>query len=64
MNFSGDSGSPLQFFGSIPGQQSVKMIQYGLVSFGLKGCGTHTAKPGIYTNVSAFMDWIIENIEP
>ncbi len=47
----GDSGGPL--FQRLAGGDAV---QYGVVSFG-RGCGALT-KPGVYTQVSRYLDWI------
>ncbi|XP_076234951.1 ovochymase [Calliopsis andreniformis] len=56
---SGDSGGPLQaraFY-----QNNLKFVQYGIVSFGIKFCGTN---PAVYTKVIYYMDWILDNIRP
>ncbi|CAG9797991.1 unnamed protein product [Chironomus riparius] len=55
---SGDSGGPLQ----IRNDKKVPCTytQIGVVSFGLKMCGT-IGKPGVYANVFHYLDWI-ENI--
>ena len=37
-------------------------VQVGLVSWGMVRCGTGGV-PGVYTNVSYFMDWILDNID-
>ncbi|CAD7077944.1 unnamed protein product [Hermetia illucens] len=52
----GDSGGPLF--------TSVDNCDYldGIVSFG-KGCGLENW-PGVYTNVTAYKDWIMENLKP
>ncbi|XP_015439901.1 PREDICTED: serine protease easter-like [Dufourea novaeangliae] len=58
---SGDSGGPLQslsFFNN-----TVKYVQYGIVSFGLMNCGTGGV-PGVYTNVIYYMDWILNTVRP
>ena len=34
----------------------------GIVSYGSKFCGSGV--PAIYTRVSGFVDWIIDNLEP
>ncbi|KAI8423575.1 hypothetical protein MSG28_012666, partial [Choristoneura fumiferana] len=50
----GDSGAPLMY------QHDVFELA-GIVSFGFQPCGT-IGKPGVYTKVFAYMDWIRENI--
>ena len=35
--------------------------QVGLVSFGSRICGKRI--PGVYTNISSFLDWIDINLE-
>lgn len=56
----GDSGGPLQIPGIING--TVKFIQQGIVSFGLKlGCGIK-GYPGVYARTVYYMDWILDNI--
>jgi secreted trypsin-like serine protease len=49
----GDSGGPL--FRRIPGS-SAQAVQFGITSFG-SGCGQRD-KPGVYTRVAAYADWI------
>nr|ACO12798.1 Serine protease easter precursor [Lepeophtheirus salmonis] len=55
-----DSGGPLIYkaneFSETP------MFQVGIVSFGTRTCGV--GKPGIYTRVSSFLDWIDQKLEP
>jgi hypothetical protein len=51
----GDSGGPL--FQIIEN----KSIIYGITSWGI-GCASEQ-EPGVYTNVSYFKDWILENID-
>ena len=36
--------------------------QVGLVSWGLKKCGTKGV-PGVYTNVKSYLNWILDHIE-
>ncbi|XP_066157138.1 CLIP domain-containing serine protease B4-like isoform X2 [Euwallacea fornicatus] len=57
----GDSGGPLMYTGLIEG--SPKFIQYGIVSFGPRKCGSE-GKPGIYTRVKSHLWWILDNIVP
>lgn len=57
----GDSGGPLQAPGVY--KQNLKYIQYGIVSFGPQSCGT-SGKPGVYTNIVYYVDWILNTIRP
>jgi secreted trypsin-like serine protease len=50
----GDSGAPLMF------QVGEKFVVVGLVSFGVR-CAT-PGYPGVYSRVSVFTDWILQNI--
>lgn len=52
----GDSGGPLMVPLTVDG--STKMFQIGLVSNGYK-CAT---KPGLYTSVGKFIEWIMQTI--
>ena len=36
--------------------------QMGVVSFGSKKCGL--GKPAVYTRVTAYLDWIKDNMKP
>lgn len=56
---SGDSGGPLQ--APTPFKDDVKSVQFGIVSFGLRGCAIEGV-PGVYTNVVYYMDWILNII--
>ncbi|XP_012285285.1 melanization protease 1-like [Orussus abietinus] len=56
----GDSGGPLQVPGIYNGD--ARTIQYGIVSFGLRSCGTD-GFPGVYTRVPYYMDWILNTIK-
>ncbi|XP_050508539.1 CLIP domain-containing serine protease HP8-like isoform X2 [Diabrotica virgifera virgifera] len=56
----GDSGGPLKEIGEVNGK--MKFIQHGIVSFGPRNCGTER-RPGIYTKVSSYMRWILDNLE-
>jgi len=56
----GDSGGPLQTFGRYNGHL-IRMIQHGVVSYGLPACGTEGV-PGIYTRVAYYVDWILDTM--
>lgn len=56
----GDSGGPLQTAGIYNGN-SLRMIQHGVVSYGMKNCGT-AGFPGVYTRVAYYMDWILDTM--
>ncbi len=48
----GDSGSPLV---------DEAAVQHGVTSFGIKGCPV--GYPGVYTQVSYYLDWIKDTID-
>nr|XP_040233723.2 phenoloxidase-activating factor 3-like [Anopheles coluzzii] len=50
----GDSGGPLQYV-----SDSTRFVLQGVVSFGVKTCGTKIA-PGVFANVTHFIDWIVQ----
>ncbi|XP_053697460.1 CLIP domain-containing serine protease B4-like [Sabethes cyaneus] len=56
----GDSGGPLMKLESAHGKMSWYLK--GIVSFGANRCGTENV-PGVYTRVSNYVDWVLENIE-
>ncbi|XP_058448771.1 uncharacterized protein LOC131428745 [Malaya genurostris] len=56
----GDSGGPLMKLETV-GRQSAWFLK-GIVSFGSNKCGTENV-PGVYTRLSNYVDWILENIE-
>ncbi|CAG9774041.1 unnamed protein product [Ceutorhynchus assimilis] len=56
----GDSGGPLIYTGMVDG--SPRYIQYGIVSFGPRECGTE-GQPGIYTRVGSHLMWILDNLK-
>ncbi|XP_055641870.1 phenoloxidase-activating factor 3-like [Toxorhynchites rutilus septentrionalis] len=56
-NCAGDSGGPLQYYT----QAEARAVQHGIVSFGLNSCGVDSV-PGVYTKVSHFIDWILQNL--
>ncbi|KAL6467884.1 hypothetical protein MHYP_G00235610 [Metynnis hypsauchen] len=53
----GDSGGPLIFQDRISGRFQL----YGITSWG-DGCG-EKGKPGVYTRVTAFTDWVLSEIQ-
>ena len=58
---SGDAGGPLMSEGEI--NNGHRFVQYGIISFGPSNCGTR-GYPSIYTRVSHYMDWILNNMKP
>lgn len=56
---SGDSGSALMGFADL--NDKPRVFQHGIVSFGID-CQLHISHPGIYTRVSKFVGWILDNI--
>lgn len=54
----GDSGGPLQVVGLI--NKKARVIQSGIVSFGIVPCTKDT--PVVFTKVSDFITWILDNI--
>lgn len=57
----GDSGGPLMTTDSSNGTPYWYMV--GVVSFGASPCGLE-GYPGVYTRVSAYMDWIEARLRP
>ncbi|CAH2045742.1 unnamed protein product, partial [Iphiclides podalirius] len=57
---SGDSGGPLML--ESPYNETYKMVQFGIVSYGPSQCGANT--PGVYTDLRKFMKWILDTLEP
>ncbi|XP_070491115.1 phenoloxidase-activating factor 3-like [Chironomus tepperi] len=55
----GDSGGPLQAPGKV--NKMIRVVQYGIVSYGVKTCGEESY-PGIYTNVQSYLTWILDNM--
>lgn len=55
----GDSGGPLM---SDAATSNERYTLLGLVSFGPRTCGVSNF-PGVYTRISSYVDWIIDNIE-
>lgn len=58
---SGDSGSALQSAGFI--NERPKMVQYGIVSYGASSCGVEERLPAVYTKVSKYLNWILDNMQ-
>lgn len=55
----GDSGGPLmkvETIGELP-----RYYIIGVVSFGVQDCGA-TTNPGVYTKISHYITWILDNI--
>jgi len=57
----GDSGSSIQAVGSV--NERPKMVQYGIVSYGVATCGIESGFPGIYTKVSEYLNWMLDNMQ-
>ena len=55
----GDSGGPLM----ARNIQTQRWYMAGIVSFGPYPCAREN-KPAVYTNVSSYVDWIKDNLEP
>ncbi|XP_055903356.1 uncharacterized protein LOC129939382 [Eupeodes corollae] len=55
---SGDSGGPLMSFN----RKRSRWVAYGVVSYGFTRCGM-ADHPAVYTNVSAYLDWISDTIK-
>ncbi|ETN61368.1 CLIP-domain serine protease subfamily B [Anopheles darlingi] len=56
----GESGGPLA---SAMNLEGLRFVQYGIVSTAGVSCG-NLSVPGIYTRVSSYMNWIVENMQP
>ena len=59
----GDSGGPLMRREQLDPDDFTRYYLLGLVSFGAKRCGSESL-PGVYTDITAYLDWILDNIEP
>lgn len=55
----GDSGSGLIGFATL--NTKTRMFQHGIVSFGID-CQSKKSLPAVYTRVSKFIGWILDNI--
>ncbi|PSN45991.1 hypothetical protein C0J52_09757 [Blattella germanica] len=58
----GDSGGPLMRGEQLGPDDFTRYYLLGLVSFGAKRCGSENL-PGVYTDIPAYLDWILDNIE-
>ena len=58
---SGDSGGPL-FSRARSGKKSDPLFLTGVVSYGTNLCGVGV--PGVYTNVTHYIDWIRSELKP
>ncbi|XP_021941628.1 serine protease easter-like isoform X1 [Zootermopsis nevadensis] len=56
----GDSGGPLMKVETLDGSPRYYLL--GVVSFGARKCGA-TAMPGVYTRISEYMNWIMDNMQ-
>lgn len=56
----GDSGGPLMSEGAAGITERFTLI--GLVSFGPRTCGVSNF-PGVYTRISSYVSWIIDNMD-
>nr|XP_022902326.1 uncharacterized protein LOC111415067 [Onthophagus taurus] len=56
----GDSGGPIMTAVNVNGV--IKTVQVGLVSYGPARCGQFY--PGIYTRLSSYTKWIMDNVKP
>ncbi|XP_022902338.2 serine protease easter-like [Onthophagus taurus] len=56
---SGDSGGPIMTAVNVDGR--LKTVQIGLVSYGPQRCGKDF--PGVYTRLSSYTKWILDNIK-
>jgi len=58
----GDSGGPLMGSGISPRDGRQRFFVAGIVSYGPESCGTK-GWPGVYTRVSQYKDWILNQIQ-
>ena len=56
----GDSGSGLIDVSMTNGSRTIRYKIVGIVSWGTNKCGI--GKPGVYVKVSAYLDWIMDNL--
>ena len=55
-----DSGSPLMSFSSSGQERNQRAFLAGVTSFGSRRCGD-PEKPGVYTRVASYLDWVQGN---
>lgn len=60
---SGDSGGPLMSANQINRDNTLRFYATGVVSYGPDPCGEE-GWPGVYTRVSAYVGWILDNMRP
>ena len=61
----GDSGGSIQMMENVKlstGGSKSAWTQHGIVSYGAN-CNGNYNLPGVYTKVSAYLDWILENVD-
>ena len=56
----GDSGGPLVYRDG--NHEGDPWFLIGVISFGTKECAV--GKPGVYTKVASYLEWIEKNMEP
>ncbi|TDG50074.1 hypothetical protein AWZ03_003584 [Drosophila navojoa] len=56
----GDSGGPLFFRNSF--KNTVRYVQYGIVSYGGSRCGKRENQPGVFASVLNMLPWITQNV--
>lgn len=59
----GDSGGPLMAIDGRTYLDRPYWYSVGIVSFGPTPCGS-IGWPGVYTRVSSYINWILQNISP
>jgi secreted trypsin-like serine protease len=57
----GDSGGPLQSLTQL-NSMTFRYVQYGIVSFSYKPTSDDEIVPTIFTRVSSYMSWILDNL--
>ncbi|ALC46395.1 CG30098 [Drosophila busckii] len=56
----GDSGGPVFFRNAF--KETIRYVQYGIVSFGGRRCGTNRNQPSVFSNVIDMLPWITQNL--